>query len=193
MNDPISQINLWCQKESKPTPTYQFVGMGTNWICQIKASWLNTDIISENCTSKKLAKMDAAEQALSEIKVIKEVRLHIAKPTIFMIDGDQRVDCWRWLASPNVSWNSQLEVIVFTSPTAHQIESEKKIIVEKAKTTNKDSADALILMTLGKKLILEPEKKYVLISGDHILVQAAEDTEGVEWVNNLKSLKDRFT
>ena len=193
MSDPISQINLWCQKEGKSMPTYQYAGMGTNWVCQLKASWLKTDIMSENCTSKKLAKSDAAEQALSKIKVIEKVKLHITKPTVFMIDGDQRVDCWRWLASPDVKWDSQLEVIVFTSPTSHQIESEKKIIVEKAKTTNKDSADALILMTLGRKLVQEPGKRYVLISSDHILVQAAEDSEGVEWVNNLKSLKDRFT
>lgn len=196
MSDPISQINLWCQKHNKENPKYSYFGIGTNWVCHISASWLKENLLSENCTSKKNAKYQVAEKVLTIIGDINKEIIKINKPTIFLIDGDQRMDCWRWLASSNVSYvGESLDIYVFTSPTVCELETENKnIIVNKAKSTNRDSADALMLITLGRLLEKKAYERYVLISADHILVQAADDhnDEGVEWVSNLKMLKERF-
>jgi len=83
-----------------------------------------------------------------------------------------------------------MDVTTFVSPTSHTIKSDK-IKVVKAKTTSRDSADALILITLGRLLTIgNIYDKVLIVSADHILVQAAMDTDHVDWVCNVEGLKE---
>jgi len=194
--DAVSEINLWCQKNHQPLPQYIFFGMGTEWYCHLVAPWLDQDgkRVSQVAVSKKLAKQDVANQVFMELQqqFNKVKDLNFPYKMIIMIDGDQRMDCWKWLASNQVSWNPEnIKVKMFISPTTQEIVSGKEIEVIKAKTTNKDSADALMLMTLGRLIQMGIEDtKILIVSSDHILVQAAQDSEGVDWVANLKQLQE---
>jgi hypothetical protein len=62
-----------------------------------------------------------------------------------------------------------------------------------SKTTSRDSADAAILITLGELMFLYPATKILIVSADHILVQAAMDYyPNVAYAKNLKELKGYF-
>jgi hypothetical protein len=202
--DAVSEINLWCQKNHQPLPKYTYIGMGTEWSCHLTATWLPGDRTSKIETSKKLAKQDVANQVLMEIQKnnnqIVELNFSFDK-TIIMIDGDQRMDCWKWLVSESVNWNVEdIRIMVFISPTTQELSSDKGIEIIKTKTTNKDSADALMLMTLGRLMQQNTNNtnntnntkntRILIVSSDHILVQAAQDSEGVDWVANLKQLQE---
>jgi hypothetical protein len=186
--------------------------MGTEWSCHLMASWLSGEgkRMSKIETSKKLAKQDVANQVLMEIQKnnnqIVELKFSFDK-TIIMIDGDQRMDCWKWLSSESVHWNVEdVRIIVFISPTTQEVSSDKGIEIIKTKTTNKDSADALMLMTLGGLMQQNTNNtnnannanntnntnntRILIVSSDHILVQAAQDSDGVDWVANLKQLQE---
>lgn len=198
MQNPISQINLWCQKNGKELPTYSFDGHGTHWSCLISAPWLETkNMWSQVFSSKKEAKYNIAEKALSQLDRINRFVINLYQQSVtLLIDGDQRMDCWRWLADQNVIWDKSLSVIVYISPTSPVVEHPptRNIQIRKAKTTNRDSADAQILMDLGGFLFTSSgTTKYVIVSSDHILVQAAEDTPGVDWVPNQKALLEYFS
>jgi hypothetical protein len=197
--DAVSGINLWCQKNHQPLPKYTYIGMGTEWSCHLTATWLPGDRTSKVETSKKLAKQDVANQVLMEIQQkinnqIMELKFTFDK-TIIMIDGDQRMDCWKWLVSESVNWNVEdVRIMVFISPTTQEVSSDKGIEIIKTKTTNKDSADALMLMTLGGLMQQNTNNtnniRILIVSSDHILVQAAQDSDGVDWVANLKQLQE---
>jgi len=214
MSDSISQINLWCQKNGKKFPSYQFDGHGTEWACLITAPWLESqNLWSQICSSKKEAKQEVAQQVVTTLSRLNRFVINLNhQPITLLIDGDQRMDCWRWLTDPNVIWDHNLTAIVYVSPTSPVIDSSptRNIQIRKAKTTNRDSADAQILMDLGGFLVspsnLQPDlnrnqtgrlfmppTKYVIVSSDHILVQAAEDTPGVDWVPNQKGLFEYFS
>jgi hypothetical protein len=187
----IGEINQWCQKNQKELPTYDFEGFGTVWTCTFSASWFQIKLTSEEYTSKKAAKERVAQMAWSMINKKEKTNIDLDSRTVVLIDGDQRVDCWRWFASKDVKWENNLEIIVFVGPSSY-VEECHKIQVEKSKTTSKDSADALILITLGKILSRRNVPKILVVSADHILVQAAMDTDGVDYVSNLKELKKYF-
>lgn len=182
----ISLVKEWCDKEGLDQPTYSVNGFGTNWVCTARAEWLDQNIMSENCTNKKLAKQDAAKQLWLKIGVLKQQHFTIKKKTKVLMDGDQRMDCWSYLANKDISWEN-MDVTAFVNPTSHTLECPDIEIV-KSKTTSKDSADALILITLGQLLSSDYER-FLIVSQDHILVQAAMDTELVDWVSNVKDLK----
>lgn len=198
--NPISEINQWCQKTGNPLPKYTFEGDKDAWFCQMTADWLPGGVCKSNgFSNKKEAKSDLAQKVCKEF--LTKIREFIIEPgnvleegpICLLIDGDQRMDCWKWLVSKDVIWPDKdfLKVRVYISPTTPLIEClayERDIQVIKAKTTNKDSADAKILMDLGAFLTYQDLMRYVIVSSDHILVQAAEDN-GLQWVGNLEGLK----
>ena len=179
----ITQVKEWCDKTGNEHPVYTYDGSGTEWICMLTAPWCNS-VQSTIHASKKLAKEHVAQHALAATGSIKGHAIESAERLCIMIDGDQRVDCWKWLASAELSNN--VDVMAFVGPSSYTVECEN-ITIHKAMSTSKDSADALVLITLGK--ILDQYSCILIVSADHILVQAAMDTENVAWASNLKEMK----
>jgi hypothetical protein len=196
----ITLVKEWCDKEDKKQPTYSFTGFGTNWVCILYVDWLEEDIYSENSESKKLAKQDASKQLWKIIMDNKTQHYSLKEKTLMLIDGDQRMDCWTFLEDENNTFQN-IKMTSVISPSSYAPNSpNQKVNIVRTKTTGKDSADALILIMLGKNLynelrvdpartILIGYKKILIVSADHILVQAAMDTDGVDWVSNVKDLK----
>lgn len=183
----VTLVKEWCDKEGKQQPQYTFTGFGTNWLCQISVDWLQKNIYSDNCTSKKLAKQDAARLLWLKIADIKKQHYKMKERTLMLIDGDQRMDCWSYLADKDISWEN-MDILAFVGLTSNSINCSD-ISIFRAKTTAKDSADALILITLGRELEKGNYDKIIIVSEDHILVQAAADTEGVEWRDGVEDMK----
>ena len=184
----ISLVKEWCDKEGIEHPSYSFSGFGTNWVCIVEEEWLDKSVSSDNCTSKKAAKQDVAEQLWNKLAEIKKRHYSLKEKTLVLIDGDQRVDCWTFLADKNNTFEN-LNVCVVIGATSYAVESDFCVI--RTKTTSKDSADAKILMILGSHLhgSRKDYQKILIVSADHILVQAAMDYDGVDWVSNVKDLK----
>lgn len=178
----ISKLNLLAQKDGKDIPKYEFFGSGTEWTC--KCTYQDTVSYSSVYTNKKDAKEDAAGYHLLDNPNSIENELTFDN-MIILLDGDQRMDCWKWLATKRI--DSSVIVCVFVSPTCPIIESSFNVI--KSKTTNRDSSDAMLLVTLGRFLELDPNKTFLIISSDHILVQAAQDLNCL-WASNLKQLQE---
>lgn len=207
----ISLLNEYCQKNKLTHPDYLFfekIASGENhleraqgdklWCCSLIFN--NKEYISAYTTTKQKAKEEVAQKACSSIKKDEKITL---PNRIFMVDGDQRMDCWKWLASCDKGF---AEIIVFASPTCPVIECPHIQII-KSKTTNRDSADAEMLMYLGRYLYDNPtcsgtrnkvtsarddratRDKIVIVSSDHILVQAAQDNL-LSWAGNLTMLQD---
>lgn len=186
----ISLVNEWCQKNSKPHPKYTFNqhDYDSRWRCEASADWLEGDCDSGYLYNKNDAKFICAKNIYEKCKEINKIKITCPKGTCIMIDGDQRADCWKWLASEDTHYEN-LAVKVYTSPTAPIIASNKDIEHIPAKTTSKDAADAHMLMDLGGFLATKAYQRFVLVSSDHILVQAAMDTHHVESAANLAQLK----
>lgn len=191
--NPISAINEFCQRMQIPFPEYNFYGSAESWYCSTTWDKAPTDKPtswqSSRHTTKKAAKEEVAKMIVSTLPVspANDSRL-LPSAILFLIDGDQRMDCWKWLAK--CTWNeTSTHVTVFVSPTCPIVETTKPITVIKAKTTNRDSSDALMLISLGKILTTELFKfhKIIIVSSDHILVQAAQDL-GISYAPNLASL-----
>jgi hypothetical protein len=183
----ISEINNWCCKNSKPVPIYTFQGQGTEWTCTV--DFYNLTSMIHSCKSD--AKLDVANKLWNRMKIDNKIVLKPSTPTIVLLDGDQRVDCWKWLAHTDVSFTN-LTVQVFVGPVSHR-ENYDKMMLHVSKTTSRDSADAAILITLGELMFLYPATKILIVSADHILVQAAMDYyPNVAYATNLKELKEYF-
>lgn len=171
----ISLLNEYCQKNELTHPDYLYFEENKKWRCSLIFN--NKEYDSEYKMTKQKAKEEAAQKAYSSIKKDEKITL---PNRIFMVDGDQRMDCWKWLATCNPG---DAEIIVFASPTCPIIECPHIKII-KSKTTNRDSADAEMLMYLGRHLC----DRIVIVSSDHILVQAAQDNL-LSWVGNLSMLQ----
>lgn len=195
----ITLVKEWCDKEGIEQPSYSFTGFATNWVCTIDAEWLEQKIYSDNCTSKKASKQDASKQLWINLVEVKKTHYNLKDKTLMLIDGDQRVDCWTFLADQNITFDN-LKITAVIGASSYAPESYDKINVLRTKTTSKDSADALILIMIGQNLYHEQRtapavtltrgyKKILVVSADHILVQAAMDTDNVDWVSNVKDLK----
>lgn len=185
----ISEINNWCLKNSKPLPTYTFEGQGTQWTCTVEID--GSFLTSSTFTCKSDAKLNVATKLWTRMKNESKVVLNPITTTIVLLDGDQRVDCWKWLAQPDVTF-ANLTVQVFVGPTSHR-ENHDKMKLNVSKTTSRDSADAAILITLGELMFLYPATKILIVSADHILVQAAMDYyPNVGYATNLKEMKEYF-
>jgi hypothetical protein len=184
----VSKLNLYAQKEGKDLPTYTFTGSGTEWYCQCE--WYGQKAKSEVNTNKKNAKEDSAKLIYNSIQIttITQEKLTL-RNAIIMIDGDQRQDCWKWLVKQDI--DESVDICIFISPTCPVIESPENFKIVKSKTTNRDSADALLLIMLGGFLMECPDKSIYIISSDHILVQAAQDLD-LGWACNVADLQTLF-
>lgn len=201
--DYISLINLWCQKWGKLPPIYEYLydASQTNhpWLCY--TIWSpNADIVPTECanTSKKLAK-----QAVAQLLYDKYCRsedsnrsgvpiITLSKKTTLLIDGDQRSDVLKYLNKTNIP--DGLKIHVYVSPCTQSIDVDNtKFEYHVAKTTSKDSADAMMLMDLGRLLYLNSDlEEIIIVSSDHILVQAAQDNS-IRWAKNLQDLQKLFS
>ena len=189
--NPISILNEYCQKNSLALPEFTFSGVAENWSCLTKFSYSLTkeenEWKSKSYTTKQAAKEDVARQIIEKLPEIKQNNFRVLpENTVFLIDGDQRMDCWKWIAKCTLS--NTTFVTVFISPTCpipNSIVENDKISVKKSKTTNKDSSDALMLITLGQ--IISSSYKIIIVSSDHILVQAAQDLE-ISYAPHLQGL-----
>lgn len=184
----ISQLNEIAQKTSLPVPEYSFTNVGLEWQCH--ATFNEQTCHSTFFATKKAAKENAAKLLLSIYDPPKEEKCNI-KNAIILLDGDQRADCWKWLA--NSELDESVIVYNFISPTTPLVDANKRITLIYSKTTNRDSSDALLLITLGSILESKRHKKnitanIILVSSDHIIVQAAQDFNCL-WAANLKQLK----
>jgi len=181
----VSKLNLYAQKEGKNLPTYTFTGDGIEWCC--KCEWYDKKITSEVNMNKKNAKEEAAKKIYIQLEKEenKEEKIDLQN-AIILIDGDQRMDCWKWLTKQTI--DSSVDIYIFISPTCPVIESPTNFNIVKSKTTNRDSSDAILLITLGQFIIKYPNKSLYIISSDHILVQAAQDMY-LLWACNVNDLK----
>jgi hypothetical protein len=188
--NPVSQLNLLAQQTNSPIPVYEFSGEMTEWKCI--ASYKDKTVHSRVFTNKKAAKHAAAESLLKLVEPTVQDKGCQLKDYAILVDGDQRSDCWKWLATSNL--DKSVKVYVFISPTTPLIESKNNITVIVSKTTNRDSSDATLLVSLGSMLeclrtgTIE-HKEILLVSADHIIVQAAQDF-GCQWASNLQQLKN---
>ena len=181
----ISLVNEYCQKNkiTPPVETYRFTD--GNWICCMMFQGQHVE--SPFFHSKQAAKMSCAEMVYKTLVPVNNVtESHIPKNLIILIDGDQRMDCWKWLAESKI--HPSTSVYCFISPTTPDILAEN-VIVYRSKSTSKDSADANMLIHLGRILALPLDRKIIIVSADHILVQAAQDY-GLDYAYNLSSFKE---
>jgi hypothetical protein len=191
--NPISQINQYCQAHSLPFPEYTFYGSSESWYCSTTWDAKPTDNPtcwqSKSWTTKKAAKEDVAKQIVTTLPTTQDESRVLPSALLLLIDGDQRMDCWKWLTK--CSWDDSTHITIFISPTCPIVESNKPINIIKSKTTNRDSSDAIMLISLGKILASNLFKyhRIVIVSSDHILVQAAQDL-GLTYAANLASLID---
>uniref|UniRef100_A0A6C0JSZ8 DRBM domain-containing protein n=1 Tax=viral metagenome TaxID=1070528 RepID=A0A6C0JSZ8_9ZZZZ len=191
----VSALNLIYQKLVLQTPkleapTYTYTGSGTIWSCILIFD--NKTIISGVFTNKKDAKEDAAKKYIEVFQPQTEETTDLShvKNTIFLLDGDQRMDCWKWLSQQTM--DPSVIVYAFCSPVTPIPNGiyNGHFDVFKSKTTNRDSSDALLLMSLGRmtdRYGKSGNTRLVVVSSDHILVQAAQDI-GIEWAGNLPQL-----
>ncbi len=186
-NDHVSLANLWCQKHGNIIPKYSFE-YNSGWVCNATADWIRNEVCSEAHASKKIAKQECAARVYSHCQKSTKKKLVTEPQTCIIIDGDQRADCWKWLADPDTEWED-LTIKVYTGPSTPIVSSTRKIEHIQAQSPSRDAADAKILMDLGAFLALKQYKKYILVSSDHILVQAALDSPSIEGVTNLDRLK----
>lgn len=185
--DFVSQLNLYCQKNGKPLPNYAFIRDGEQeWVA--KVMWEGIVHQSMVCANKKLAKQEAAKYLYQTIKKSESYHISPESKTVLMIDGDQRQDVVRWLESADVTWEN-LVIRVYTSPNSSLKCSDiPQIQYKVSKTTNRDSADALLLIDLGRRLYRYPDQQIIIVSSDHILIQAAQDND-LDWAKDLATLK----
>lgn len=192
--DYVSLVNLWCQKNKKQLPNYVFKKDGDMWESMLIAPWVE-DYMSTNSVqsgrfqNQKLAKQEAAKILHSKIKKVDSLHISPEETTCLLIDGDQRGDVINWLLSENITWDKKLNINVYASPLSSVKETDQ-FRVKFAKSSNKDSADALMLMDIGKMLFLNQrnQQKVIIVSKDHILEQAAKDNDLLH-ANDLESLK----
>ena len=186
--DYVSLVNLWCQKEHKDRPTYEY-SFHYGWICSASAEWLSVKVNSKTHASKREAKQDCANKLYHTCNGSLREKIECCEKTCILIDGDQRADCWKWLADEHVEWDPHhVAVKVYTGPTTPEIKCNR-ITCIRVDSPNKDSADAKILMDLGGMIATECYKCYVMVSSDHILAQTAQTTPCVISVANLAQLK----
>tara|TARA_R100001163_G_C5067592_1_gene206859 strand:- start:2800 stop:3420 length:621 start_codon:yes stop_codon:yes gene_type:complete len=205
--DYVSNLNLWCQKNGISTPKYTFQQYEEQiWECSCCINYkdINTKCVGDN---KKQAKQQVAKKILlyinndnnilntNNISIQSTKITKITEPMILIIDGDQRMDCWKWLISDRIQLSKDVRIEIYLSPIAPTLEippdKSKNFTIYKAKTPSRDSADSLILMSLGVLLYTEESKKIIIVSSDHVLVQAAIDND-IEWAPNLKELKQKL-
>ena len=190
--DWVSKVNQWCQKSAIEHPEYSFdVNSSGDWTCHAMTHSL--PVISETQATKKAAKHNCAKVIYDSY--CKTAPIHITGVlTMCIIDGDQRADCWKWLASNDTVWDSrEMTVKVYTGPTTPVVNcnsATKKIEHIQTRSAGRDAADIKILMDLGKFLATLEFQRYILVSSDHILVQVAQDIDNVQFAANLTQLKN---
>jgi len=107
-SEHITLIKEWCDKKGHDQPTYVYTGTDTSWVCI--ADIFGKKVYSEQCTSKKLAKQNAAEKLWLDLSRTGVTLNHgpqgetgpqgeishysLSKHIAVLIDGDQRIDCW---------------------------------------------------------------------------------------------------
>jgi hypothetical protein len=185
--DYVSKVNLWCQKNGKPLPVYEYANSNSKpeWTCV--CNWSDIKFTSTQI-NKKMAKQDVAFQIYSKFcpsdAMVPEI-IMVDKPTILLIDGDQRNDVIKWLRQSKIGPN--LMVHIYVSPCMNlQIDNEF-FTIHVAKTTSRDSADAMMLIDLGRLMFLA-NQEIIIVSSDHILVQAAQDYS-LRWAKNVQDLQ----
>lgn len=187
MSNFISLVNEHCQKNKLSPPVDTYLTNGTAWSCSMMFQGQHVD--SPFFPSKQAAKMACAEIVYNSLVKEPEFVIPNKKCTIF-IDGDQRMDCWKWLSM--ISIPDQFLIKIFVSPITPDLQVIGTEVV-RAKTTSKDSADANMLIEIGKQLINQPvlfeDNPFIIVSADHILVQAAQDY-GLLYAYNLSSFKE---
>lgn len=191
MEDYISLVNIWCQKNRKPFPKYTFQQF-TNAVffsCSAEADWI-TMIPRGGGPSKNQAKKECA----------KIIYTHHCKPTVekvdwngnlcILIDGDQRSDCWKWLAETQVQLSNNITTFVYVGPTTPIVNSVKENIdLVVTKSASRDAADAAILMAIGAFVANNVYDHYIIVSSDHILVNVALEHTNMSSAANLAQLK----
>lgn len=177
--NPISALNEHCQKNAIKPVQYTFDEHERRFTC---TAVLGTHTIRGMGLSKQAAKEQAADRLWATVGTAAVAQKFTLAPDYpLLIDGDQRMDCWKWL-SANVTGDTS-HIHVFVSPTCPIPDGAVGMVWE-SKTTNRDSSDALLLVTLGRMLPFTG----AIISSDHILVQAAQDL-GIDWAPDLKRLQ----
>ncbi len=189
MSDWVSLVNLWCQKNGKEQPKYTF-NQCNGWKCSARSTWLKTNVNIEPLANKRDAKQ-ACAQCIYEI-CQEELQIILNRDDCcIIVDGDQRADCWKWLANENVILEG-IDVKVYTGVSTPPIQSAKPFEHIIAQSPSRDAADAKILMDLGAFMALKKYKEYILVSSDHILVQVAHDIPVVRSAADLSQLKKLF-
>ncbi|MEX0598924.1 MAG: double-stranded RNA binding motif domain-containing protein [Candidatus Paceibacterota bacterium] len=211
--DYVSKVNLWCQKNDEALPAYEYINSNSNsnskleWtcVCNWSHNWFSSTQIN-----KKMAKQDVAFQIYGKFcyghsssgqngrdnqngqdnqdnqdgaKLVPEIM--VDKPTILLIDGDQRNDVIKWLCKFKIGPN--LMINIYVSPCMNLQIDKEMFTIHVAKTTSRDSADAMILIDLGRHMYLA-NQEIIIVSSDHILVQAALDYS-LKWAKNVQDLQ----
>lgn len=180
----VSMVNQWCQKHSQ-TCDFSFIACDDQWVCKTKGH-------TASGATKKEAKQACAKIIYNSCMTEAIFEVKTTLTTCIIIDGDQRADCWKWLASRDTDWDPRkILVKVYTGPTTPVIQCcDDKIEHFQARSAGRDSADAKILMDLGGFLNSQLCERYILVSSDHILVQVAQDIDNIDFAANLIQLKN---
>ena len=178
----ISKINEYYMKKGLPTPEYKFYqSVDGKWSCTL-GEYVAAGL------SKQSAKLAVANKFWKDIENT-TLTLSPKRHTIILLDGDQRVDCWRWLNTVNLL-NTQ--VLVFINPTSHR-EPSTNMTLHVSRSTSPDSTDAQLLMKFGYMIYndIQRDNDIIIVSRDHILVQAAIDYK-CGYATDVESLNSYF-
>lgn len=192
MNKAISELNEYCQKHQTEYPNYMFAtNANGNWSCRVTLNGIDGTLTTTSAfySNKKQAKEMAAAALVSLLPCQTQAKIIISDDYCFLIDGDQRMDCWNFLIN-EVEDSDKLDSTVFISPVTPVPKGNRfKLFI--SKTTSRDSADANMLMSMGDHYyndFIDRPECLVIVSSDHILVQAAIDF-GFTCIPHLASLK----
>ena len=191
----ISLVNEWCQKNNREC-AYEFESNETlHWSCSVASvlPGMKGPFSTHYYPNKKQAKEIAAKfvyEGIMRTEANQKLVLPLTK-TIIMIDGDQRMDCIKWLLSDGIIIPESVQVHIFLSPTAPTVTLKPGMGLHVSKTTNRDSSDALLLIKMGTFFHLFPYFDIIILSSDHILAQAALDfAPKTSWFPNLTKFQE---
>jgi len=182
----METLHNFCQRYFLPKPVYITSRNQAGNICRVKSIYKDVEYNSGECANYKIGKNIIAEQIYNDIKESTSRSLTDffgTESVCILIDGDQRVDCWRFVCKSDIPDN--IIVFVYTGPTSFSVDSNDVHHI-RVPSTSKDAADARILMDLGGFLAINAYHTYYIVSSDHILVQAAIDSPNVNSIINLK-------
>ncbi len=190
----VSFLNQYCQQHKIDFPVYTMGGCKGMWSCHCRFKIDNDErLCSTNLYPTKKEAKEAAAGIIISLMPSQPKIMTIPKDNYYLIDADQRMDCWNFLINETNASSDTFDIEVFTSPTT-PIPSGNRFTINQAKTACRDSADANILMALGD-LFYRSEfgpSNIVVISSDHILVQTCIDY-GFVCIPNLACFKEWLT